>query len=978
MSNISILNTRDNVDLTDANLVDVGTYLSTTSTVWSWKTPGGLSTWSSSFGDPHVEVRVIGTGFTYSGNELTGGTVDRIELDFGGSHPTEADVVITNLTGLSASMLNDSVDDFWFYVLAGGTYFNLNAGTDAFSSTDVVFGDARNLHATVTPFSINGGDDQFFNLYWRTDAIGDVFSVQGALLGGIQVITSTVTGGDDVMVSSGGFSTRLVGDVWEALDYGVVIGGNDRLDNSINTSGGAKVAGDVYDQNGGTVTGGDDRIDTSGHDGTGLPAGDTGSGDVWSFAAGNLTGGDDFIQMHGGGNVAGDVLETTSGATGIINGGDDTIFGSTYNDFIVGDVYQVNSANVQVTGGNDDLHGGFGADIIYGDAVEGVSLIGTMALVGGNDRLFGDQGDDTLYGQSGDDILDGGAGNDTLIGGDDFDWASYASANQGVTINLFLGTTSGAGNDVFIDIEAFEGSRFNDTFIGDAGDNVFSGGMGDQDKAEGGAGNDILDGGFGTDDIVSYESATSGVTVSLAISGSQATGGAGFDTISGFEQIYGSNHGDTLTGDGGNNALIGLDGNDKLYGGDGGDLINGDNNNDMLFGEAGSDILNGGPGADMIDGGTGTDTASYIGSAVGVNVQLQYNVATGGDATGDTLTSIENLTGSDKNDTLIGNPGANTLSGGAGNDILKGLNGADSLFGGGGDDWLYVDSLDILATGDEGIDRLVVVNGNGVTNSVGANGIEIATGNAGNDRFYGGASSDDLTLTGRAGDDILHGGSGDDSLFGDAGADQLRGGAGLDRLYVDENDTVIDGGMGDEDRVIVQQLASAASGVSVDMAASNVEIAYGGVNDDTFDGSGATVALSLYGRNGQDILTGGTGNDRLFGDNNDAAAGDILNGGLGNDFLHGGENGGGGFAERDQFVFDANWGFDRIFDFANNSFEKIDFSSIAGITQLSDLTISNGLGYALISYTDGGGWTGTIRVDNTTVGDFTASDFIFV
>ena len=80
---------------------------------------------------------------------------------------------------------------------------------------------------------------------------------------------------------------------------------------------------------------------------------------------------------------------------------------------------------------------------------------------------------------------------------------------------------------------------------------------------------------------------------------------------------------------------------------------------------------------------------------------------------------------------------------------------------------------------------------------------------------------------------------------------------------------------------------------------------------------------------------------------------------------------------RDQFVFDADWGNDRIFDFADNGAEKIDFSSIAGITQLSDLTITNGAGFALISYTDGGGWTGTIRVDNTTLGDFTNADFIF-
>ncbi|MCB1490779.1 MAG: hypothetical protein KDJ77_03110, partial [Rhodobiaceae bacterium] len=146
-------------------------------------------------------------------------------------------------------------------------------------------------------------------------------------------------------------------------------------------------------------------------------------------------------------------------------------------------------------------------------------------------------------------------------------------------------------------------------------------------------------------------------------------------------------------------------------------------------------------------------------------------------------------------------------------------------------------------------------------------------GNTGNDTFDGTGATVDLTLYGRSGNDVLTGGDADDYIYGDAGADELRGGAGLDRLYVDESDTVIDGGAGVEDRVLVQQLASATTGVSVDMAASDVEVAYGNLNDDTFDGSSSTVALSLYGRNGQDILIGGTGNDRLYGDNNDAAAG---------------------------------------------------------------------------------------------------------
>ena len=53
--------------------------------------------------------------------------------------------------------------------------------------------------------------------------------------------------------------------------------------------------------------------------------------------------------------------------------------------------------------------------------------------------------------------------------------------------------------------------------------------------------------------------------------------------------------------------------------------------------------------------------------------------STGGRAQGDTLTEIENLTGSAFSDTLTGD---------AGNNVLKGLAGNDTLIGGAGNDTL--------------------------------------------------------------------------------------------------------------------------------------------------------------------------------------------------------------------------------------------------------------------------------------------------
>jgi Ca2+-binding RTX toxin-like protein len=97
-----------------------------------------------------------------------------------------------------------------------------------------------------------------------------------------------------------------------------------------------------------------------------------------------------------------------------------------------------------------------------------------------------------------------------------------------------------------------------------------------------GVGNNLLDGGTGTD-TVSYAygvSGTTGVTVSLALAGAQATGSSGSDTLVGIENLTGSAYADRLTGNSAAN---------KLDGGAG---------NDLLIGGLGNDILSGGAGAD--------------------------------------------------------------------------------------------------------------------------------------------------------------------------------------------------------------------------------------------------------------------------------------------------------------------------------------------------------------------------------------------
>ena len=100
---------------------------------------------------------------------------------------------------------------------------------------------------------------------------------------------------------------------------------------------------------------------------------------------------------------------------------------------------------------------------------------------------------------------------------------------------------------------------------------------------------------------------------------------------------------------------------------------------DTLTGGSDDDDLTGGAGNDILNGGGGNDTASYALSKLGVTINLKLGTATGGDATGDTLTSIENLIGSSKNDVLTGDDNDNILTGGLGNDALTGGAGNDTF-----------------------------------------------------------------------------------------------------------------------------------------------------------------------------------------------------------------------------------------------------------------------------------------------------------
>ena len=303
----------------------------------------------------------------------------------------------------------------------------------------------------------------------------------------------------------------------------------------------------------------------------------------------------------------------------------------------------------------------------------------------------------------------------------------------------------------------------------------------------------------------------------------------------------------TYGGSPGPDTVVGFSTDDVLWGGGG---------NDDLRGNAGNDTLFGGAGADTLDGGSGRDSADYLKSNAGVTVRLGQS-ASGGEATGDALRSIENLKGSHHNDVLEGDNSANHLSGRRGNDNLSGGGGDDTLWGGGGNDVLNGGAGDDTLEGGAGGDD---INGGGGTNTVqymasdAGVSVDLAAGTAGG----GHAEGDDLdnidNVTGSRQDDELTGDSGGNRLVGAPGDDTISGGAGNDTLWGGANDDELDGGAG-------RDVIKGGAGSDTLTAGTGNDTLDGGGGSDTFvfnGGHNDTNRIENFGGGDQiRILTGG-------------------------------------------------------------------------------------------------------------------------
>jgi hypothetical protein len=223
--------------------------------------------------------------------------------------------------------------------------------------------------------------------------------------------------------------------------------------------------------------------------------------------------------------------------------------------------------------------------------------------------ITGSSADDTFIASTASNNFDGGTSTVTS-----HNLVSYAQSATAVTVDLTVtdgtGTSGGAAGDTFVNIQDLTGSGLDDTFIASAAGNRFDGGAGS--------------------DTVSYAKANDGVGVSVDLfTGLGANGFAANDTYANIENVIGTAYNDTFFA----NALV-----------------------------------------NKFTGGLGSNTVDYshAGDGNGVTVNLFSNTGTGGIAQGDTYVSIQNVTGTQYNDTFVDGSGVapDAYVGGAGSDTV--------------------------------------------------------------------------------------------------------------------------------------------------------------------------------------------------------------------------------------------------------------------------------------------------------------------
>lgn len=686
--------------------------------------------------------------------------------------------------------------------------------------------------------------------------------------------------GNDLVFAGDGSDTIGVG---EGDGNGTIFGGEDasRADNDLL---------DLYETGSGqgvTVTFSGDEAGDFTFAGTGATGSFAG---IESFV---LTAQDDLIDASAATLAAtiaagsgDDTLIGGAGADRLLGGDDaDTFFGGT-GDTVVGgeggtdsDTLFLNFSEIDsITYGGGNNEAGTVAytdggtlsfseieQIRFADVVDGTT--GSDAMQPGYTDAQGDQIDgadglnDAIFGGAGSDTINGGEGDD-LIRGDaiDFDPLAHASSGGGAATSFTV------QNDSDTHIHLY--------WVDTQGSLVSYGVIV--------PGASLTQPSFENHNWVLYDLSTGQPLQYLGV----PVNGSTVTYVQGDDLLYGGDGDDRIEGDHGEDFLDGGSGTDSLFGGSGADRLEGGVGDDTLAGGSGNDTLVGGQGADSIDGGNFYDIVDYSASASAVQVDLSDGLAeSGGDAQGDVLTNIDQVSGSQFADSFVAAATGSDFAGNGGNDSFLGGAGNDRFWGGDADDVMDGGAGNDLLEGQTGSDTFLFRDGFGNDTVMGeqdydtvdlsalSNPVEVvfsAPGAGtitdmvtGETIIFSGIEQLILTQNGDTVDATLDDGytyvqtrGGDDFIIGSSGND----------IYDDEIST--SNGQGNDTFI-------GGAGNDVLWLGTDQDVAFGGAGND-----------SLEGQEGDDTLHGDSGDDRLFGGSGD----DLLVGGTGNDSLSGGDD----------------------------------------------------------------------------------------
>lgn len=327
----------------------------------------------------------------------------------------------------------------------------------------------------------------------------------------------------------------------------------------------------------------------------------------------------------------------------------------------------------------DDYNAALGELLAYGKYIESTAKKAVYRMDNGVDLVVNGKG---LTYNAKDKVLDGGT--ITSISLVDSDGRGVIQTITGLKWSgesfydtVTAGSSWYTASVILNGSDLLKGSAGNDEIWGFAGNDTLIGGAG-ADNLVGGRGRDTYDGGSQRDgvDQLDFEdtyndpAGAKGVIVDMA-TGKATDPWGNQETFKNIERIKGTQF------------------SDKMYGSKG----------DDQFRPLGGD--------DIIDGRGGIDTIRYDrdyqkGGDAGVKVDLSKGVGIDGYGDRDKLLNIENVVGTDANDTLKGDAKANRLVGNDGNDKLYGGLGKDTLVGGDGRDVFVFDTK--LGSGN--VDRI--------------------------------------------------------------------------------------------------------------------------------------------------------------------------------------------------------------------------------------------------------------------------------